>query len=438
MPIDITPCYQKDYLRPLKVKIEDGISRRAWLIRPGESEDTYIPPLTKDQLKYLNEFFQEEGALGICQKENSLYVAFENESAYERSALGLSDYVRSDENTSVQIPAPDEKNSEFEPETFMDITGKFLWGSMSAEEYLSRFADPSPDSTIAISTALLKMLPGRSQTNPVGQEYQELYIRNILVLLDSFPINDSYGWTMLANAYLHADEAKGAIVAARWAAALNPTDLNNLYILGSALYKYYEAYSGERRGALKEALRAFGKLVEIATGLYGRMGDVYDLEKSLARWANDDILGTHLQTLRKILEAAKTDDPEGSEGGNTEPDTSTNTSSAPAGPSSTPAPDNDSSTSSTTPAEHAMSEWNTSTSLGSFDIREEEPPPISTTLPWRSAAIFHRRRKAHRGATSIDTMSRSAAPAAGFPFPAGNMATQVTGAATFTWLPALP
>jgi len=91
-----------------------------------------------------------------------------------------------------------------------------------------------------------------------------------------------------------------------------------------------------------------------------------------------------------------------------------------------------------TASEHAMSERNTSVSLGSFDIREEEAPPISTTLPWRSAAIFHRRRKAHRGATSIDTMSRSAAPAAGFPFPAGNMATQVTGAATFTWLPALP
>jgi hypothetical protein len=107
----------------------------------------------------------------------------------------------------------------------------------------------------------------------------------------------------------------------------------------------------------------------------------------------------------------------------------------PSGTSSTPDPTN---SSPAAPSEHTVSERNTTISLGSFDIREEEAPPISTTLPWRSAAIFRRRRKAHRGAMSTDTMSRSAAPAAGFPFPAGNMATQVTGAATFTWLPALP
>ena len=380
MPIDITPCYQKDYLRPLKVKIEDGICRKAWLIRPGESKDRCIPPLTTDQLKYLNKFFRQEGAVGICWKKSSLYVAFENKSVYERSALGLSDYVRSDENTSVQIPAPDENKTELGLETFINITEKFLWGRMSAEKYLARFSEPSSDSTITISTALLKILPGRSQNKPGGYEYHELYLRNILVMLDSFPINDPYGWTMLANAYLHAEEAKGAIVAARWAAALNPTDLNNWYVLGSALYKYYEADPRRRRGALKEARRAFGKLVEIARGLYGRIGDISDLEQSLARRDDDDILRTRLQTLRKILEATKTDDPEGSEGGNTEPDTSTNTSSAPAGPSSTSTP-------STTSPGGSASEWNNQTmaDVGGFDPSEQD---LFSTTSTESAAIL--------------------------------------------------
>jgi len=65
------------------------------------------------------------------------------------------------------------------------------------------------------------------------------------------------------------------------------------------------------------------------------------------------------------------------------------------------------------------------TSLGSFDIREDEPPPIPTTLPWRSAAIFYRRRKPRGKDTTFQITHGRAVPTTGWLRPTGNTATTV-------------
>ena len=375
-------CANNANLAPLRVHTEGGVPYAVDLIKPGGTQDNYIPPLDRKQVRQINQSIKDVGA-SICQKDGVLFARFRKTKRFSR-VFADKDMVTIPVNGKLgDVPA--------RSRVIADITWGFLTGKIGVVDYLAGTADVPQDSKTLISKLLLKKLTG---ANGIDRQLPEqIFIEHLSDKLNPrSPTNDPYGWSMLATAYFRAGKTREAIISSRWAMILNPNASYARYILATALHAHYKADPKNRADVQGESARIFGTMEERALNsvaiLYGWVSDELNvLEQLLARGADDITLKLNIEALKDILDMAKSKEPEGSTGGSTDPTTFNNTPIAPVGTPFTPAPTPSSpSPSAAYPGSSAL-EWKgqTMADVGGFDPSEQD---LFSTTSTESATIL--------------------------------------------------
>jgi tetratricopeptide (TPR) repeat protein len=374
MPHNIPPCPDDLHLAPLSVQIDldtnkdQIVPKSVELKRPGRIPDNYIPPLENNQFRRITEAVNGVGAQGICQKDGGLFATFASKEIAEK-AYGKVKLVNN------QKPNPIDsalvfgmafltlKRHDSAEELFRSAM-KFIEGNQTQlfEEALTSLGPRRDADSWKWLGIIFYNLSAQYPNDPEYKRMALLAFTRALDLQPSYKKIETDMLVALLTVATELGELETAIKYVNKSSHLPERDFGpwfNMDLAGKGVGKY------------TRELNALNKLLLVEKDLHAR--HQINLLKSLI-W-------------QKAKAETKDDGPKGPAGQGT-----------PGTPSGTPPSFPPASSTPGSNKASASSEEDATFSLGSFDIREEEPPPIPTTLPWGSAATFHRRRRS-RGKT---------------------------------------
>ena len=259
----VQSCHDDMHPVPLKVHINEGVPTEVEFVRPGETQDNYIPP-DKTQVYQIRKAVKDAGALNICQKEGRLFATFSQASEISEQIYGQKIAVDDVDGRAYDNVLEQFRTAVSKP--FFDPTLKYLHGEMEVEVYLAQTADASPSDITEASMYLFRTL-WLDNFRAMPEEpysYDEAEIQDRLENSDPYDSEDaSQNWRHLAGAYMALHMTNEATAVSRWSVRLDPEDPNNWRVLAAAHHAHHQADPAKRKDALNAAAWAYAKVVEL-------------------------------------------------------------------------------------------------------------------------------------------------------------------------------